>query len=216
MRRVWDLWAPTIVSDCPQFAAKDAASQVHNKLGSCNSQQGMTDFSIRCYRCGRTVALTSAVGIRLRAVVDADWSEPIEGVFRRAGHRLKCEVCGAHSARLLRARGSVHEEVATPRIPVVRPAGKDSPVGLDSLQSLAGPEPLTVSPRRSGLWVGLAVAAYAGGCAVLNEAVRQACTHPNCEHGWYSQNTGPQQSLFWLWAVGFPALVMWRLNGRDK
>ena len=51
-------------------------------------------------------------------------------------------------------------------------------------------------------WVLLLV--YWGGCQALNENVRSGCTHGNCKHGWYSQDTGDERALYWLWALGFP------------
>jgi len=48
---------------------------------------------------------------------------------------------------------------------------------------------------------------YFGGCAVLNARVRQACTHPNCVHGWYSKYTIAEQVTYIVWAVGFPVIA---------
>jgi hypothetical protein len=45
---------------------------------------------------------------------------------------------------------------------------------------------------------------YLVGLHFLNEAVRAACTHGNCKHGWYSKDTGAEQVLTLLWAWGFP------------
>jgi hypothetical protein len=48
---------------------------------------------------------------------------------------------------------------------------------------------------------------YFAGCMLLDAGVDAACTHPNCVHGWYSQNTKLEQILFWIWALGFPILM---------
>ena len=59
------------------------------------------------------------------------------------------------------------------------------------------------------LWaVGVLVLVYGAGCAVLNENVARACTHGNCIHGWYSANTGSEQALFFMWAIGFPVALV--------
>lgn len=48
---------------------------------------------------------------------------------------------------------------------------------------------------------------YVGGCYVLNENIRIACRHGNCIHGWYSKYNEPEKRLYFLWALGVPAVA---------
>jgi len=50
--------------------------------------------------------------------------------------------------------------------------------------------------------------AYLLGAVVLNERVRLACWHPNCQHGWYSQYTGEEQMAALAWIIGWPAVLI--------
>jgi hypothetical protein len=49
---------------------------------------------------------------------------------------------------------------------------------------------------------------YIGGCVVLSRAVRDACTHGNCIHGWYSKYNTAEKLTFIAWALGVPATVI--------
>lgn len=57
---------------------------------------------------------------------------------------------------------------------------------------------------------------YWGGCAVLNEEVRTACTHGNCVHGWYSKYNTAEKVVFLAWAVGFPTVVALVAGAMDR
>ena len=49
---------------------------------------------------------------------------------------------------------------------------------------------------------------YAAGCIVLKENVREACTHGNCRHGFYSKYTKAEQAALFAWLFGYPAAVL--------
>ena len=60
---------------------------------------------------------------------------------------------------------------------------------------------------KRALWYsGLTI--YFGGCVVLNWAVKEACTHGNCIHGWYSQYNTAEKLFFFAWAIGLPAAAI--------
>lgn len=71
---------------------------------------------------------------------------------------------------------------------------------------MLGPISYRVVTRRTIFWLG--VAAYPVGCSVTNSAVRDACTHGNCIHGWYSKYTTVQKRVAVAWAVGAPILLL--------
>jgi hypothetical protein len=52
--------------------------------------------------------------------------------------------------------------------------------------------------------LGALVLIYAAGCFELKARVREACTHGNCRHGFYSKYTKAEQAAFYAWAFGYP------------
>lgn len=62
-----------------------------------------------------------------------------------------------------------------------------------------------IGMRQILAWV--LVIVYFGGCAVLNQAVSDACTHGNCIHGWNSKYNGSEKALFFSWGIGFPLVI---------
>jgi hypothetical protein len=49
---------------------------------------------------------------------------------------------------------------------------------------------------------------YGVGCVVLAGRVRDACTHGNCRHGFYSKYTYGERTDYSLWQYGFPTIVL--------
>jgi hypothetical protein len=163
------------------------------------------ELGIRCRRCGHLATVSSA---RLRALANANWAEPIESVIRRIRPRLRCEACGLRDAMIASREDGVsaalpaHEQPQQPKA-VRSNQPRRLPVTVDT-KAFERQEKLVRRARLIAVIVGLV---YMSGCGVLNEAVRRACTHGNCVHGWYSKDTRTEQDFYWMWAVGFPVLI---------
>ncbi|MGI9175893.1 MAG: topoisomerase DNA-binding C4 zinc finger domain-containing protein [Rhodothermales bacterium] len=56
------------------------------------------------------------------------------------------------------------------------------------------------------------VVVYFAGCGYVNELVREACTHGNCTHGWYSKENEPEKLLARVWMFGFPVAAFFLYN----
>ena len=60
----------------------------------------------------------------------------------------------------------------------------------------------------------IALIVYIIGFFMANSAVSNACTHGNCKHGWYSKNTGSQQTVAILWLLT-PLALSFTLSDKD-
>ena len=77
-------------------------------------ESASSDAVLICRTCNRAVRLTTSTRAALRAAADAGWAEPIEAVFTRGGHRLRCS-CGAYTASLSLLSPSVVPAIAPRR-----------------------------------------------------------------------------------------------------
>lgn len=194
----------------------------------------MTQFAIECTACRRLVRVDGTG--RNRAALLAQ--------LRSIESRLRCRACGARAGRIVELpeppqsvpRGSSqaqvrvqaaagspaasHRSVTDGSSPQDGRLARVAAIHARFAQLQDEEKRYQASPARwARLGLAMLAAIYMGGCFVLNEAVRLACTHGNCVHGWYSKNTVAERRLFFAWAIGFPLLVAWvasRLSSRCR
>lgn len=87
---------------------------------------------LMCRSCSRAVPLPAHASAALRAAGAAAWSEPMQSVFGRVGHLLKCGTCGSRRAALLQAVGQAEALAIAPRKVATDRASRRLPDAMDS------------------------------------------------------------------------------------
>ena len=66
--------------------------------------------------------------------------------------------------------------------------------------------------------IAIAILIYFFGCSHFNSEVREACTHGNCKHGWYSKYNESEKTVASMWMIGYPiiAFVIYSLFSSGK
>ena len=62
---------------------------------------------------------------------------------------------------------------------------------------------ITMKDASKHIIMAVLIVIYFVGCQKLNNDVREACTHGNCKHGWYSKYNEDEQATANLWTYGF-------------
>lgn len=55
--------------------------------------------------------------------------------------------------------------------------------------------------------IAIAILIYFFGCSHFNSEVREACTHGNCKHGWYSKYNHSEKTIASIWMIGYPIIA---------
>ncbi len=56
---------------------------------------------------------------------------------------------------------------------------------------------------------------YIIGFGIANGAVRDACTHGNCKHGWYSKKNDAEKFMALLWTLT-PGILVFNLKNKEE
>ena len=60
----------------------------------------------------------------------------------------------------------------------------------------------------------VAFVVYIFGFFTANKAVRDACTHGNCKHGWYSKKNKTEKAIAFLWVLTPISLLFFIIRKR--